>query len=99
MHFDETPSFSTLRFSCLSFPFQVWCKIENLELENLGVNQSTSRFDQNASENNSEVFISEFSVLGIVQNGKLGVENLRKTLSKVFEFSEDSEFSTSPNIT
>ena len=29
----------------------------------------------------SEVFISEFSVLGIVQNGKLGVETPRKDLT------------------
>ena len=33
---------------------------------------------------NSEVFISEFSVLGIVQNGKLGVENLGKLILRGF---------------
>ena len=49
-----------------------------------------SEFDQNASEK-----ISEFSVLGMVQNGKLGVENLGKIFSEVSEISENSEFSTS----
>ena len=49
-----------------------------------------SEFDQNASEK-----ISELSVLGIVQNGKLGVENLGKIFSEVSEISENSEFSTS----
>ena len=45
--------------------------------------QSTSEFDQNASEKNSEVFISEFSLLGMVQNGKLGVEKPRKNILRV----------------
>ena len=61
--------------------------MEKSELENIGFDQSTSEFDQNASEK-----ISEFSVLGIVHNGKLGGENLRKIFS---EISENSKFSTS----
>ena len=48
--------------------------MENLELENLGVWSNTSEFDQNASEKNSVFFITKFSVLCIVQNGKLRVE-------------------------
>ena len=62
--------------------------MENSELENPEFNQSTS-------EKISEVFISEFSVLGIVQNGNLGGENPRKTVS---EISENSEFLTSPYL-
>ena len=42
--------------------------------------QSTSEFDETTSEQISEVFNSDFSVLGIVQNGKLGVENLGKLI-------------------
>ena len=69
--------------------------MENSELENPEFNQSTSEFVENTSEKISEVFISEFSVLGIVQNGKLGGEKPRKTVS---EISENSEFSTSPYL-
>ena len=43
--------------------------MENSELETTEFDQSTSELDQNVSEK-----ISEFSVLGKVQNGKLGVE-------------------------
>ena len=35
---------------------------------------NTSEFDQNASQKISKVFISEFSGLGIVENGKFGGE-------------------------
>ena len=45
---------------------------------------------------NSEVFNSEFSVLGIEQNGKLGVEKLRETDSLRSSIPENSEFSTLP---
>ena len=38
--------------------------------KNSEVDQSTSEFDQNTSEKIYEVFISESSVLAIVQNGK-----------------------------
>ena len=62
-------------------------------MENSEFYQSISGFDQNASEKNSEVFIFEFSVLGIGQNGKIGVKKPRKIFS---EFSENSEFSTLP---
>ena len=58
--------------------------MENSELENLEFEQSTSQFDQNASEKNSEVFISEFSVLSTVQNGKLGEEKPREKFSPSF---------------
>ena len=53
--------------------------------------QSTSEFDQNASEE-----ISEFLVLGMVQNGKLRGENLGKIFSEASEYSKNSEFSTFP---
>ena len=53
--------------------------------------QSTSEFDQNASEE-----ISEFLVLGMVQNGKLGGKNLGKIFSEASKYSENSEFSTFP---
>ena len=58
--------------------------------------QSTSEFDQNASEKISKIYISEFLVLGMVQNGKLGGKNLAKIFSDVSEYSENSEFSTFP---
>ena len=44
--------------------------MENWELKTSEVDQSTSEFDQNTSEKICEVFISEFSVLATVQNGK-----------------------------
>ena len=72
--FEQTALEKTQRFSSPSFPFWVWCKMEN------------SEFDQNASEKISEVYISEFPVLGIEW----------KNLGKIFsEISENSEFSTS----
>ena len=46
--------------------------------------QSTSEFDETISEQIFEVFNSDFSVLGIVQKGKLGVENLGKLILRVF---------------
>ena len=46
--------------------------------------QSTSEFDETTSEQISEVFNSKFSVLGIVQNGKLRVENLGKLILRGF---------------
>ena len=44
--------------------------MENSELENLGLIRIWWKY----LRENPEVFISEFSVLGIVQNGKLGGE-------------------------
>ena len=55
-----------------------------------------SEFDQSTSEKIPEVFTSEFSVLGMVQKGKLGGKNLGKIFSEVSEYSENSEFSTFP---
>ena len=47
----------------------------------------------------SEVFISEFSVLGIVQNGKLGVENLGKLILRGFRvFRELRVFDLAPKV-
>ena len=63
--------------------------MESLELEKLGV-------WSNCLRENSEVFNSEFLVWGIVQNGKIGVETSENWFSEVSEFSENSEFSTSP---
>ena len=63
----------------------------------MGKPRSTSEFDQTASDKIYEVFISDFSVLGIVQNGELRGENSWKIFSKASEISENSEFSTSPN--
>ena len=45
---------------------------------------------------NSEVFNSEFLVLSIEQNGKLGVEKPRKTDSLRSSVPENAEFSTLP---
>ena len=53
-------------FPTPSFPFCTTLKAENSEMENLGV------WSDGVGEN-SEVFISEFSVLSVVQNGKVGV--------------------------
>ena len=58
-----------------SFPFCTIPKTENSEMENLGV------WSDDVGEN-SEVFISEFSVLSVVQNGKVGVRKPR-SLTKV----------------
>ena len=49
---------------------------------------------KNTSEKICEVFISEFSILAILQNGK---GNLGKIFSEVSEISENSEFSTLPS--
>ena len=46
--------------------------------------QSTLEFNQNASEKISEVFISEFSVLGMVQNRKLGGKKPRRNILRGF---------------
>ena len=53
-------------FPTPSFPFCATLKTENSEMENLGVWSDGVR-------ENSEVFFSEFSVLSVVQNGKVGV--------------------------
>ena len=50
--------------------------MENSELEKLGVWLK-------GLKENSEVFISEFSVLGIVQNGKLGVGKTQSLVKKL----------------
>ena len=42
--------------------------------------QSTLESNQNASEKISKVFIFEFSVLGMVQNGKLGEKKPRRNI-------------------
>ena len=49
----------------------------------------TSEVDQSTSEKIREIFISEFSVLAMVQNGKI--------FSEVSEISENSEFSALPS--
>ena len=59
--------------------------MEKSELENSEeFDQSTSEFDETTSEQISEVFNSDFLVLGIVQNGKLGVEHLGKLILRAF---------------
>ena len=58
--------------------------MEKSELENLGFDQNTWEFDETTSEQISKVFNSDFSVLGTVQNGKLGVENLGKLILRGF---------------
>ena len=45
---------------------------------------SGSEFDETTSEQISEVFNSDLSVLGMIQNGKLGVENLGKLILRGF---------------
>ena len=72
--FEKTPS----------FPFRVGAKWKPRSWRTLESDQSTSEFDQHASEKKSEVFISEFSVLGRVQNGKLGVEKPWKNILRGF---------------
>ena len=62
-------------------------------MENSEFDQSTPEFDQNASEKISEVFFSEFSVLDMVQNGKLGGEKPRKNILRGFrDFQEPRVF-------
>ena len=61
------------------------------------VDQSTSEFDQNASEKNSEVFIFEFSVWGTVQNGKLGVEKPGKNILRGFRVFRELSCSFRPH--
>ena len=58
--------------------------MENSELKTSKFDQCTSEFDQNASEKISEVFVFQFSVLGTVQNGKLGVEKSRENVLRGF---------------
>ena len=48
---------------------------------------------------NSEVFNSEFSVLGIEQNGKLGVENLGDLAKLGWRTDEVSKFNLTLNMT
>ena len=62
-------------FPTPSFPFFTTLKKENSEMENPGV------WSDGVGEN-SEVFISEFSVLSVVRNGKVGVGKPR-SLTKV----------------
>ena len=78
-HYNQlTPRFSNSEFSVLHHT-----QTENSELKTSEFSLrpfaqtqrfSISEFGENTSENISEVFISELSVLGIVQNGKLGGE-------------------------
>ena len=51
--------------------------MENSELEKLGVWKK-------GLKQHSKVFNSEFSILGIMQNGKLRVESLRKLILRGF---------------
>ena len=62
-------------FPTPSFPFCTALKTENSEMENLGV------WSDGVGEN-SQVFISEFSVLSVAQNGKVGIGKPR-SLTKV----------------
>ena len=79
------------------FRFECSAKWKSRSWKTSEFDQSTSEFDETTSDQISEVFNSDFSVLGIVQNGKLGVENLEKLILRGFsEFSKNSEFSTSP---
>ena len=66
------------------FLFECGAKWKSRSWKTSEFDQSTSEFDETTSEQISEVFISEFSVLGIVQNGKLGVENLGKLILRGF---------------
>ena len=71
--------------------------MENSELETAEFDQSTSELDQNVSEK-----ISEFSVLGTVQNGKLGVEKPGKNILRDFQelrvFDLTESFSNPPSF-
>ena len=76
---DQNALEKSLSFSNSEFSFLHHTKNEN------------SEFDQTSLEK-TKVFIFEFSVLGIVQNRKLGVE----TFSEVSKSFQNSEFTTSP---
>ena len=90
-HFDQTPRFrfcaipqtenSEMKTPEFDPIIAVLSAVQNGKL---GVGKPRSlikvplQFDQNTSEKISDVFISEFSVLAMVQNGNLGGENLGK---------------------
>ena len=78
------------------FRFECSAKWKSHSWKTSEFDQSTSEFDETTSEQISEVFNSDFSVLGIVQNGKLGVENLGKLILRGFRVFREPEFSTSP---
>ena len=66
------------------FRFECSAKWKSRSWKTSEFDQSTSEFDETTSEQISEVFNSDFSVLGTVQNGKLGVENLGKLILRGF---------------
>ena len=68
------------------FRFECSAKWKTRSWKTSEFDQSTSgsEFDETTSEQISEVFNSDFSVLGMVRNGKLGVENLGKLILRGF---------------
>ena len=67
--------------------------MKNSELENLGSLIKVLIVSSKCFREKSEGFISEFSVLGTVQNGKLGVEKPRKDILRgfrVFDLTSES---------
>ena len=69
---DQTVSEKTREFSVLNVASAKW-KTRSLKTSEFD-QSNTSEFDQNVSQKISEVFISEFSGLGIVENVKFGGE-------------------------
>ena len=82
--FDQTALEKTRGFDLRVFRFECGAKWKSRSWKTSEFDQSTSEFDETTSEQISEVFNSDFSVLGIVQNGKLGAENLGKLILRGF---------------
>ena len=81
------------------FRFECSAKWKSRSWKTSEFDQSTSEFDETTSAQISEVFNSDFSVLGIVQNGKLGVENLGKLILRGFRvFRELRVFDLAENV-
>ena len=66
----KTQRWKTSEFDLIHHRFECSAKWKTRSWKTSKVGQSTSEFDQNTSEKICEVFISEFSVLAIVQNRK-----------------------------
>ena len=82
--FEQTALKKTQRIHLRVYRFECSAKWKTRGWKTSEFNQSTSEFDQNASEKISEVYISQFSVLGKAQNGKLGVKRPRTNILRDF---------------
>ena len=71
-------------FQVFRFGYSAKWKSRSWKTSEFDQSTSGSEFDETTSEQISEVFNSDFSVLGMVQNGKLGAENLGKLILRGF---------------